>query len=61
MAGSICAWYAARISFVEMGSHPGRHWGPTMPPSTTMVSRGACRRCASAVASIGAPTPVKTV
>src|SRR5262249_48250547 len=32
-----------------------------MPPSTTMVRRGACRRWASAVASIGAPTPVNTV
>src|SRR5262245_30912802 len=32
-----------------------------MPPSTTIVRLGAWRRWASAVASIGAPTPVNTV
>ena len=61
IAGSIWARWAARISLVEMGSQPGFHCGPTMPPSTTMVRCGACSRWASAVASMGAPTPVNTV
>src|SRR6266545_7032155 len=61
IAGSIWARWAARISLVEMGSEPGFHLGPTMPPSMTMVRRGACMRWARPEASMGAPTPAKTV
>ena len=41
MPGSIVARRAARISLVEIGSRPGAICGPTMPPSITIVSRGA--------------------
>ena len=40
---------------------PGRICGPMMPPSITIVSRGAWRCWASAAASSGTPTPAKTV
>ena len=58
--GSIVARWAARISLVETGSRPGAIWGPMMPPSITIVRRGAWRRLASAAASSGTPTPAKT-
>ncbi len=61
MPGSICARWPARISLVEIGSRPGLIRGPMIPPSITIVSRGACRCCASAAASRGTPTPAKTV
>ena len=41
MPGSICARWPARISLVEIGSRPGLMRGPMMPPSITIVSRGA--------------------
>ena len=59
--GSIVARWPARISLVDTGSRPGAICGPMMPPSTTIVSRGACRRLASAAARSGTPTPAKTV
>src|SRR5207249_1937280 len=59
--GSICARWAARISFVEIGSRPGLMRGPMMPPSITIVRFGAWRCCASAAASSGTPTPANTV
>src|SRR5439155_592543 len=52
IAGSIWARWAARISLVEMGSQPGFHCGPTMPPSITMVRCGACRRGAGVVEAV---------
>jgi hypothetical protein len=59
--GSIVARWPARISLVDTGSRPGAICGPMMPPSMTIVSRGACRRLASAAARSGTPTPAKTV
>src|SRR3954471_12589701 len=50
----------ARISLVEIGSLPGIMRGPMDPPSSTMVSPGACSRLASTLASSGAPTPANT-
>src|SRR5262245_28049971 len=61
MPGSIVARRPARISLVEMGRKPGAISGPMMPPSMTMVRRGAWRCLASAAASRGTPTPAKTV
>src|SRR5262245_23773332 len=61
MPGSIVARWPARISLVDTGSRPGAIWGPMMPPSMTIVSRGAWRRLASAAARSGTPTPANTV
>src|SRR5262249_8798421 len=51
---------AARISLVETGSRPGSIRGPIEPPSSTIVSAGACSRLARTLASSGAPTPANT-
>src|SRR5262245_118240 len=61
MPGSIVARWPARISLVETGNRPGAIWGPMMPPSITIVRRGAWRRLASAAARSGTPTPANTV
>src|SRR5512138_1027686 len=61
MPGSIVARCPARISLVETGNRPGAIWGPMMPPSITMVRRGAWRCLASAAARSGTPTPANTV
>src|SRR5215510_10931946 len=61
MPGSMVARWPARISLVETGSRPGAIWGPMIPPSMTIVRRGAWRRLASAAARSGTPTPANTV
>ena len=59
--GSMVARRPARISLVETGRRPGAISGPMIPPSMTMVSRGAWRCLARAAARRGTPTPAKTV